>query len=117
MPSDAGNASILDELDRMGQADNTLIVFIEGDNGGSPEGDVTGSTNELGTLANGMREDTAWLLSTFGSARCRRRSMRPMCEPQKPAISPNELRPYRRSQSITPMKTVRLIKGLTQSRM
>ena len=54
---------ILDELQRMGQLENTLVIFIEGDNGGSPEGDVTGSMNELGTLANGMKEDPAWLLS------------------------------------------------------
>ncbi|SNS06235.1 arylsulfatase [Sphingomonas laterariae] len=54
--------TVLDELQRMGELDNTLVIFIEGDNGGSPEGDVTGSMNELGTLANGMREDTAWLL-------------------------------------------------------
>ena len=55
--------TVLDELQRMGQLDNTLVIFIEGDNGGSPEGDATGSMNELGTLANGMKEDTAWLLS------------------------------------------------------
>ncbi len=55
--------TVLDELQRMGQLDNTLVIFIEGDNGGSPEGDVTGSMNELGTLANGMKEDTAWMLS------------------------------------------------------
>ena len=54
---------VLAELDRMKQLDNTLVIFIEGDNGGSPEGDITGSMNELGTLANGMKEDTAWLLS------------------------------------------------------
>ena len=55
--------TVLDELKRMGQLDNTLVIFIEGDNGASPEGDLTGSTNELGSLANGMKEDTSWLLS------------------------------------------------------
>jgi len=55
--------TVLDELDRMGQLDNTLVIFVEGDNGASPEGDVTGSLNELGTLANGMKEDTGWLLA------------------------------------------------------
>ncbi|OCC24376.1 arylsulfatase [Croceicoccus estronivorus] len=54
---------VLNELKRMGQLDNTLVIFIEGDNGGSPEGDITGSMNELGTLANGMKEDTDWLVS------------------------------------------------------
>ncbi|WP_232476310.1 arylsulfatase [Flavisphingomonas formosensis] len=56
---------VLDELDRMGERDNTLVIFIEGDNGASPEGDLGGSMNELGTLANGMREDTASLLAAM----------------------------------------------------
>ncbi len=60
---DAQVGVVLDELERIGQRDNTLIVFIEGDNGASPEGDTTGSMNELGTLANGMKEDTGWLLA------------------------------------------------------
>ncbi|MHB9880230.1 sulfatase-like hydrolase/transferase [Pacificimonas sp. ICDLI1SI03] len=55
--------NVLTELERMGELDNTLVIFVEGDNGASPEGDVTGSMNELGTLANGMQEDTGWLLS------------------------------------------------------
>ena len=54
--------TVLDELQRMGQLDNTLVIFIEGDNGGSPEGEVHGTMNELGTLANGMKEDQAWML-------------------------------------------------------
>ena len=53
--------TVLDELQRMGQLDNTLVIFIEGDNGGSPEGALTGTMNELGHLANGMQEDSAWL--------------------------------------------------------
>lgn len=55
--------NVLTELERMGELDNTLVIFVEGDNGASPEGGITGSMNELGTLANGMREDTGWLLS------------------------------------------------------
>ncbi len=43
---------ILDELQRMGQIDNTLIVFIEGDNGASGEGTPKGTLNEIGMLAN-----------------------------------------------------------------
>ncbi|WP_230461203.1 arylsulfatase [Sphingobium sp. CAP-1] len=55
---DAQIGRLLDELDRMGQTENTFIIFIEGDNGGSAEGNVSGSMNELGTLANGVVETT-----------------------------------------------------------
>jgi arylsulfatase len=47
---------MLDELQRMGQLDNTLVVFIAGDNGASAEGGPRSSTNELGTMSNGLRE-------------------------------------------------------------
>lgn len=62
---DAQVGRVLDELERMGERDNTLVIFVEGDNGASAEGDLTGSTNELGSLANRMKEDTGWLLSTM----------------------------------------------------
>jgi arylsulfatase A-like enzyme len=47
----SGNADwnvgrLLDELERMGELDNTLILYIWGDNGASMEGTVTGSFNE-----------------------------------------------------------------------
>jgi arylsulfatase len=38
------------ELDRMGLRDNTLIIFIEGDNGASVEGGPIGFTNETGAI-------------------------------------------------------------------
>lgn len=60
---DAQIGTVLDELQRMGQLDNTLVIFVEGDNGASPEGDIEGTMNELGHLANGMKEDTGWLLA------------------------------------------------------
>ena len=37
----------------MGQLDNTLIIYISGDNGASAEGMVNGTPNEFTTL-NGM---------------------------------------------------------------
>ena len=37
---------LLDELEQMGELENTLIVYIWGDNGASMEGTVTGSFNE-----------------------------------------------------------------------
>lgn len=45
---------LLDEIERMGERDNTLILFIEGDNGGSAEGGPSGTLNEIGSLANGV---------------------------------------------------------------
>ncbi len=44
---------LLDELERSGDLDNTLILYIWGDNGASMEGTVTGSFNEL-TFLNGL---------------------------------------------------------------
>src|SRR3546814_1110886 len=41
---------LLDELERTGQLSNTLIVFIEGDNGASGEGGPEGTFNELAKL-------------------------------------------------------------------
>ncbi len=47
---------LLDELDRMGVSDDTLIMFIQGDNGGTPEGGLHGEINEGGVMANGLPE-------------------------------------------------------------
>ncbi|MDW3682328.1 arylsulfatase [Cupriavidus sp. CV2] len=47
---DAEIGRLLDELDRMGERDNTLVMFIEGDNGASGEGGPEGSPNELARL-------------------------------------------------------------------
>lgn len=59
---DAQIGRILDELDRTGYADNTLVMFIQGDNGASSEGGAAGSTNwSTAMLAGG--EPEAWQLS------------------------------------------------------
>ncbi len=50
---DAQFGRIMDELERMGIADNTLVVFVEGDNGSSAEGGEWGSVNELADLSGG----------------------------------------------------------------
>ncbi len=56
---------LFNEIRRMGRMDNTLVFFIQGDNGGSAEGGVDGTLNEIGTLANGLNESVenmhAWL--------------------------------------------------------
>lgn len=49
---DAQFGRILDELERMGERDNTLIVFIEGDNGPDAAASPAGVLSEAGELAN-----------------------------------------------------------------
>jgi arylsulfatase len=47
---------VLDALEETGQADNTLVFWLIGDNGASMEGGLHGAFNEMVTLA-GMQED------------------------------------------------------------
>ena len=47
---------VLDAIERLGQLDNTLVVYIVGDNGASAEGLVQGELNELAGI-NGVAED------------------------------------------------------------
>ena len=54
---------IIDELARMGQLENTLVIFVEGDNGASPEGGPLGTTDDTGFSANLQPENDAWRLS------------------------------------------------------
>jgi arylsulfatase A-like enzyme len=44
---------VIDAIDELGELDDTLIVWIWGDNGASMEGTVTGSFNEM-TMQNGI---------------------------------------------------------------
>lgn len=44
---------LLDSIDALGEADNTLVFYIWGDNGASMEGTITGSFNEM-TFLNGV---------------------------------------------------------------
>jgi arylsulfatase A-like enzyme len=46
-----------------GQIDKTLIIYETGDNGASAEGTLQGTTNEVATAANGVKEDLPFLLS------------------------------------------------------
>jgi arylsulfatase A-like enzyme len=57
---DAQIGRIFDELKRMGELDNTLIMFVVGDNGASAEGGLHGTMNEIGILANGVTESQEW---------------------------------------------------------
>jgi arylsulfatase A-like enzyme/uncharacterized membrane protein len=59
---------LLDELTEMGELDNTLILYIWGDNGASMEGTVTGSFNET-TFFNGVvldAEQQLKIIEKFG---------------------------------------------------
>lgn len=62
---DAQIGRVLDELDRMGEAGNTLVMFIEGDNGASAEAGPNGGANPMAAFANGMREDDKTLLANL----------------------------------------------------
>jgi arylsulfatase A-like enzyme len=44
---------VIDEIEREGKLDNTLIIYISGDNGASPEGTVNGLYSEF-AVANGI---------------------------------------------------------------
>lgn len=46
--SDHEIGRILDALEESGQMDNTLVIYIEGDNGASAEGTLQGTANEIG---------------------------------------------------------------------
>jgi len=46
--SDHEIGRVIDSLEESGQLDNTLVIYIEGDNGASGEGTLEGTTNELG---------------------------------------------------------------------
>jgi arylsulfatase A-like enzyme len=52
---------ILDAIDEMGELDNTLVIYIQGDNGASAEGTPQGLLNEMAVF-NGVPEDFAQIL-------------------------------------------------------
>lgn len=63
---------VLDALDEMGETDNTLFIYVTGDNGASAEGTVHGAWSAP-SFQNGIPEEPEWLLEhmdDFGSPRC-----------------------------------------------
>jgi arylsulfatase len=54
---------LLDAIEASEQRDNTLVIFLMGDNGASAEGRLQGTTNEVGTAGNGVPESMEFLLS------------------------------------------------------
>jgi arylsulfatase A-like enzyme len=51
--ADFETGRVIDEIEREGKLDNTLIIYISGDNGSSPEGTVNGLYSEF-AVANGI---------------------------------------------------------------
>ena len=51
--ADYNAGRVIDAIDELGELDNTLVLWIWGDNGASMEGTITGSFNEL-TMQNGI---------------------------------------------------------------
>ena len=47
---------IVDAIEEMGELDNTLVIYIQGDNGASAEGSAQGLLNEM-TFFNNIKED------------------------------------------------------------
>jgi arylsulfatase A-like enzyme len=41
---------VIDAIEKMGKLDNTLVIYISGDNGSSAEGTLNGTPNEIGSL-------------------------------------------------------------------
>lgn len=62
---DAQIGRVFEELERMGELDNTLVIFIEGDNGAAAEAGTHGRTNPMAVFANDMREDEKTLLANL----------------------------------------------------
>ena len=54
---------LLDAVKQSDQWNNTLVIFIMGDNGASAEGSLQGTTNEVATAGNGVKETLPFLLS------------------------------------------------------
>ncbi|NDD73064.1 MAG: arylsulfatase, partial [Actinobacteria bacterium] len=70
--TDAQIKRVIDALDELDIADNTLVIYITGDNGASAEGTIHGAWSAP-SFQNGVPEDPEWLLEhidDFGTAKC-----------------------------------------------
>jgi len=54
---------VVDAIAQLGELNNTLIIYINGDNGCSGEGTLQGTSDEVAVNANGVTEDLPFLLS------------------------------------------------------
>ena len=70
--TDAQIGRVIGAIDELGQWDNTLFIYVCGDNGASAEGTIHGAWSSP-AFQNGLPEDPEWLLAhmaDFGTARC-----------------------------------------------
>ncbi|CAM4343860.1 Arylsulfatase [Mycobacterium basiliense] len=70
--TDAQIDRVIDAIDELGQWDNTLFIYVCGDNGASAEGTLHGAWS-CPAFQNGLPEDPEWLLehlADFGTGRC-----------------------------------------------
>ncbi len=63
--TDYNTGRVLDAIEQLGQMDNTIVIYICGDNGASPEGNVGGSFNEIASI-NGIPENLKQMLQRKG---------------------------------------------------
>src|SRR5499427_1847164 len=56
---------VIQAVEDTGELDNTLIIYVMGDNGASGEGTLQGLSNEVGVAANGLEETIPYLLSVM----------------------------------------------------
>ncbi|BAX93629.1 arylsulfatase [Mycobacterium shigaense] len=69
--TDAQIGRVIDAIDELGQWDDTLFIYVCGDNGASAEGTLHGAWSSP-AFQNGLPEDPEWLLAhidDFGTAR------------------------------------------------
>jgi arylsulfatase len=62
---DSNIGRVIQAVEDTGALDNTLIIFIMGDNGASGEGTLQGLSNEVGVAANSVEESIPYLLSVM----------------------------------------------------
>ncbi len=70
--TDAQIHRVVEALDELGELDDTLVIYITGDNGASAEGTIHGAWSAP-SFQNGVHEDPEWLLAhidDFGTDRC-----------------------------------------------
>jgi arylsulfatase len=60
---DSNIGRVIQAIEDSGELDNTIIIYIQGDNGASAEGTMQGLANEVGVCANGVPESLDYLLS------------------------------------------------------
>jgi arylsulfatase len=60
---DSNIGRVIKAVEDTGELDNTLIIYIMGDNGASGEGTLQGLANEVGVAGNGAEESLPYLLS------------------------------------------------------